>query len=123
MRLFLTPSHVEIRVGENAKDNDIIIKQSHQDYLWCHLENSPSPHVVICSREPDPDSIMYACQLVKYYSKFSESGQVNIILSKIRDISRVDPNTPGLVELKKKPIRKTVRTQLPALRDLGLNNE
>lgn len=121
MRLFTSQSGITIKVGENANENDVLIKTSHQDSIWCHLDNFPSPHVVINDSNPDAETIRDAYQLVKYYSKYKDHPQLKIISTAIRNVKRIDPQKPGLVQLKISPTRKTIRTDFSTLKRLGIS--
>jgi predicted ribosome quality control (RQC) complex YloA/Tae2 family protein len=120
VREYISSTGVLIKVGENAKENDILVKSSHQDFVWCHLENQPSPHAVIEDASPDTQTIDEALQLVKYYSKARNCPQSRMITCKIRELARVDRARPGLVQLKRAPTKKSIRTDPPALRRLGI---
>lgn len=39
MRIFESQSGIIINVGQNEKDNDELIQNADQNYLWCHLDN------------------------------------------------------------------------------------
>lgn len=120
MRIFESQSGIVIKVGQNDKENDELIKSADQDYVWCHLDNQPSAHAVIESTDPDIASINDAFQLIKYYSKAKTANNVNGIYTKIRNVQRVDPkNHPGLVTLSKAPKKKTIKTNFGALRKMG----
>ncbi|KAK8894949.1 hypothetical protein M9Y10_023391 [Tritrichomonas musculus] len=120
MRIFESQSGVVIKIGQNDKENDELIKTANQDYTWCHLDNQPSPHAVIESTSPDKESINDALQLVKFYSKAKSANSVNLIYAKIRDVKRVDPRKhPGLVTLSKAPVKKSIKTNFGALRKMG----
>ncbi|KAH0791503.1 fibronectin/fibrinogen-binding protein [Histomonas meleagridis] len=121
MREFVSSSGIHIKVGENEKENGFLIRHSHQDFIWCHLKNRPSPHVVIESAEPDSDTISDALQLVKWFSKAKNENSTNCIISKIRNLIRVDYQHPGLVQLKKAPVTKTVKVDFSELRRLGID--
>lgn len=121
MRIYTTDSGLTIKVGENARENDVLIKTSHQDSVWCHLENTPSPHAVIESSCPDTDSLNTAYQLVKYFSKQRESQVSRMISTKIRNIVRVDREKPGLVVLKKSPTKRSIKSDVQCLKKLGLS--
>jgi predicted ribosome quality control (RQC) complex YloA/Tae2 family protein len=43
----------KLLIGENQAENDLIIRQSHQNDTWFHLENLSSPHFVL-QNEGDP---------------------------------------------------------------------
>jgi predicted ribosome quality control (RQC) complex YloA/Tae2 family protein len=120
MREYLSSTGVVIKVGQNAQENDSLVKTSHQDYVWCHLENQPSPHAVIEDPNPDTSSINEALQLVKYFSRARSTQQARIIVCKIRDLIRVDQSHPGLVQLKKNPTKKSARTDISILRRFGI---
>lgn len=119
MREFVSSKGLVILVGENAGNNDHLVKSSHQDHLWCHLDNMSSPHAVIKSAEPDKDSISEALQLVKHFSKAKGSQQATMIMCKIRQITR-DRKHLGMVHLKQKPTKKSIRNDVNILAHFGL---
>lgn len=120
MRIYQSQSGVTIKIGQNDKENDELIKTSNQDYIWVHLDNQPSPHAVIESTSPDNESINDALQLIKFYSKAKSANSVNTISSKIRNVRRVDPKKhPGLVTLSKPPSKKSIKTNYGTLRKFG----
>lgn len=120
MRIFQSQTGIIIKVGQNDKENDELIKTSNQDYLWVHLDNQPSPHAVIESTSPDTDSINDALQLIKFYSKAKSANSVNTISTKIRNVRRVDPKKhPGLVTLSKAPNKRSIKTNFGSLKKLG----
>ena len=77
MRIFESQSGVVIKIGQNDKENDELIKTANQDYTWCHLDNQPSPHAVIESTSPDKESIKK-----KHLDKVSMVLNDNILFSK-----------------------------------------
>jgi predicted ribosome quality control (RQC) complex YloA/Tae2 family protein len=121
MRIFqCLTSETTIRVGAIAKENDLLVKESHQDYIWCHLDNLPSPHVVIESSNPTSEELKQAFQLVKFFSKQKNSQQANIIYCRIRDLDRVDISKSGLVNIKKKPRRVSIKHDHRILKEFQL---
>jgi predicted ribosome quality control (RQC) complex YloA/Tae2 family protein len=120
MREFISSAGILIKLGENAKENDRLVKSSHQDFFWVHLENLPSGHAVIESPDPDPATINEAMQAVKYFSKARGNTEARMITAKIREVERVDRTRPGLVQLKKAPTKRVARTDHQALRRMGL---
>ena len=38
-----------ILIGENAKDNTELVKESEPDDIWFHLEKESSPHIILKS--------------------------------------------------------------------------
>jgi hypothetical protein len=120
MREYISSTGTIIRLGENAHENDSLVKTSHQDFVWCHLENQPSPHAVIQDPNPDTASLNEALQLVKYFSRGRHAQQARMIVSKVRDLVRVDRTRPGLVQITRAPQKKSTRTDIPTLRSLGV---
>ena len=118
MRYFQSTTGILIKVGQNANENDQLVKTSHQDHVWCHLENGPSPHAVIEAASPDAQTLDEALQLVKHFSK-GKGIQARMIISKIRDLQR-DRQKPGLVRLKKAPTKWSIRTDVGVLMSLGI---
>ena len=120
MRIFETNHGVVIKVGENEHENDQLVKNSDQNYLWCHIDNQPSPHAVIESNNPDSDTINIALQLVKFFSKAKKANQTNMIMTKIKFVTPVSVKNPGLVRLTKAPRKRTIKTNFGMLRNLGV---
>ena len=120
MRFFTSATGVGIKVGQNCNENDQLVKTSHQDFLWCHLESGPSAHAVIESTNPDPDTVHDALQLVKYFSK-GKGIQSNMIMAKVRDVKPVK-NKPGLVTLTRNVKKRPIRTDISTLRRLGIES-
>jgi len=93
-----------IQIGQNAKENDQLVKKANQNDLWFHLQGMSSPHVILkASKGLDPPSELIhlaACQ-VKFHSKMKKNAskiKVNYLQAKY--VKRT--STPGLVTLQKK---------------------
>ncbi len=71
VRQFTTESGKTIFVGESAAENQRLCKNAKQNDEWFHLDNGPSPHVILsCGGKPaSRDDIHDCAQLVKYFSK------------------------------------------------------
>lgn len=83
-----------IHVGENANDNFRLIDISNKKDLWFHLKDVSSPHVVIhCHKYAfiDIETIRYAGELCKQYSKYSENEDIEVIYTEIRNIKKTEP--------------------------------
>lgn len=80
----------QIEIGENQKENDILVRRSSQKSLWFHLHNMPSPHGILTSLDgtkPSKDVIKYIASLIKNNSKAKNNHRVKIEyieLSKVR---------------------------------------
>jgi predicted ribosome quality control (RQC) complex YloA/Tae2 family protein len=87
------------KVGQNAKENWDLIREclnreseenslelgNSKEFLWFHLDEFPSAHVVICNEEPNHEEINYACELVIQHSKHSKFSK-KIIYTKIKNL-------------------------------------
>ena len=68
----------------NSKDSKNPIGNS-KEFLWFHLDEFPSAHVVIENEEPSYEEINYACELVIQHSKHSRFSK-KIIYTKIKNL-------------------------------------
>lgn len=71
-------------LNENSKDSLNPIGNS-KEFLWFHLDEFPSAHVVIIHEEPSHEEINYACELVIQHSKHSKFSK-KIIYTKIKNL-------------------------------------
>ena len=82
-----------IRIGENADDNDQIIKESNQSDMWFHLNSFPSCHVIIaCSKEfPITNQmIIHCCLLVKENTKYKNFAKLKVNYTEIKNVKRTE---------------------------------
>jgi predicted ribosome quality control (RQC) complex YloA/Tae2 family protein len=94
---------IQIKVGSNAQENWDLISESKQNDIWFHLDDKPSPHVVISTPKKNKVSnqtLNYAAALCKEHSKYSNISKLTIIYTQIKNISKGDD--VGSVILKKK---------------------
>lgn len=71
VRNFVSDSGKTVWVGESAAENQRLCKIAKQNDEWFHLENGPSPHVILCcgGKSASRDDIHDCGQLVKHFSK------------------------------------------------------
>ena len=91
--------NVEFQIGENANDNWDILKKSKQNWIWFHLDNFPSPYVILSEslktikkNSNFKDIINHGCLLCKENSKYSNQ-KVRVIWTLCKNVSF--GNTPG----------------------------
>jgi predicted ribosome quality control (RQC) complex YloA/Tae2 family protein len=78
-----------IIVGKNAADNWNIIKQSHPEFWWFHLNKYPSAHVILQDKcvKPQKSLLIKCAKLCKENSKLRDSNQkISVIYSKIKNV-------------------------------------
>nr|QFG74330.1 MAG: protein of unknown function DUF814 [Megaviridae environmental sample] len=76
------------KLGQNAKENHLIIDSSEPDDWWFHLDNYPSGHCIIESNEVDRELILYAATLVAEHSKYRNNKKLKIIYTQIKNIKK-----------------------------------
>lgn len=106
-----TREGLKIYIGQTDVENDALRKAASQNYLWFHLQDNPSPHVILAcpSTEATPENIKLAAHLCKRYSKkiFREARSVKVIYTEIRNVKN-DPKKHGSCHLTKSPNTLTV---------------
>lgn len=106
-RVFRSEGGVEIRVGKQAKDNDVLSTDpAHRDNddWWLHASGCPGSHVVIRHETVSGSSLpreveLDAAVLAANYSKAAKSGTVPVNICKARQVSKPAGAKPGLVQL------------------------
>lgn len=100
----------KILIGQNQNENDIILRQCHQEDLWFHLSKGPSAHVILSPTTPRDPAVLQnktmknqCVQLVREHSKCAQTASVDCLAR--RHLKLLD--TPGNVLLKKRPLRIT----------------
>jgi len=106
-RVFTSEGGVEIRVGKQAADNDVLSTDpAHRDNddWWLHASGCPGSHVVVRAetvgggtlpREVELDAAVLAAN----YSKAAKTGNVGVSLCRARQVSKPFGAKPGLVQL------------------------
>ena len=98
---------IEIRVGRGADDNDeLSCNRAHRDdnEWWMHVAGHPGSHVVIRSSADDlrqayKQTVIDAALLTAMHSKASQSGKVQVTLTRCRNVSKPRGAKAGLVQL------------------------
>ena len=89
-----------ILMGENDRENDILVRQSKPKWTWVHLEKGPSPHAVIEAERATTEELYTAANLVVENSKRRFEKNVKVIYIQIRNLRLTEK--AGEVILKKK---------------------
>ena len=64
-----------ILIGQNAEENDTLVKNSNLDDYWLHLSDYPSPHVIIqnpTNKRINHKIIKQAGYQLKIHSKYKQ---------------------------------------------------
>ncbi|AYV77045.1 MAG: protein of unknown function DUF814 [Barrevirus sp.] len=92
-----------IRIGQNAIENDNLIKESKETDIWFHISGLPSCHLIIDVSTEYPltkQMIYYCANLVKENTKYKNLPKIKVNYCPIKNVSRT--KVPGKVVLKGK---------------------
>lgn len=98
---YTTPSGVEVWVGRNNRQNDILTFRTAVEYdLWFHTQEIPGSHVLLrlnpgaVASEAD---LQFTADLTAYYSQARESEQVPVTYTKPKYVYKPKGAKPGMV--------------------------
>ncbi len=89
-----------ILIGKNNKQNEFLtLKLASRNDLWFHIQDLPGSHIVLKTNGIEiNDEIIYKCaSIAKQYSKGSESLNVCIDYTYIKNIKKSPSGKPGMV--------------------------
>ncbi len=97
---FLSRDNIDIFVGKNNRQNDILtFKSSNRSDIWMHVQKMPGSHVIIASNGADiPDTTLEdGAILAAYYSKARSSNNVNIDYTERKNVKKPKGAKAGMV--------------------------
>ena len=103
-RRFLSSDGLEIIVGRNSRDNEVVtFKVGKENDFWMHAAGYSGSHVVIRNprklQEPPPATLAQAASIAAYYSKARQSSNVQVNWSLRRFVKKAKGGEPGAVLL------------------------
>ena len=103
-RRYTTSSGLEILVGRNNRQNDILTFRTASDYdLWFHTQEIPGSHVLLRLNPgdtPEPNDLELAADLAAYYSQARQSEQVPVIYTEPKHVYKPKGAKPGMTVYK-----------------------
>ena len=96
---YVSSDGVDIYIGRNNRQNDLLtFKHAYKEDTWLHAKNIPGSHVIIHGKGKIPDrTIAEAAELAAYHSKFKNSANVPVDITKVKDVRKPKGFKPGLV--------------------------
>jgi predicted ribosome quality control (RQC) complex YloA/Tae2 family protein len=94
-------NNVKLLLGQNAKENHLLIDNADPNDWWFHIDNSPSGHCIVESININNELILQAATFVKDNSKVKNNKKIKIIYTQIKNIKKT--KNPGEVILLNKP--------------------
>lgn len=103
-RRYYTEGQVEIRVGKQATDNDVLsLSSEHRSgaHWWYHASGCAGSHVVLCTdaSKPSEEDILDAASLAALKSKCIGQSVIKVSMTRARNVSKPPGAKPGLVQL------------------------
>lgn len=77
-------TEIEIIVGENKKENDELVRTQNKEYIWIHLENYPSPHVIVKKSILSSKVLYFASTICKKHSKYKKENCISIMYTNLK---------------------------------------
>jgi len=89
-------------VGKNNLQNDYVtFKMKRKDYTWLHVKGAPGSHVLITSKAPLAEEVVYVgALLAAYFSKMRESENVPVDYTLVQHVHKPNGAKPGFVTYK-----------------------
>lgn len=84
-----------ILIGQNAKDNTELVKESNEDDLWFHLSTESSSHIILKSNGETLEQEVIKQVASKLYNYKTKHNWDNVIYTKVKNVKLT--KTPGLV--------------------------
>ena len=101
VRKFLTPNKLEVWVGRNNRQNDLLISQVATDYdLWFHTQEIPGSHVLLrlqAGQAADEADLQFTADLAAYFSRAQQADQVPVVYTQPRYVFKPKGARPGMV--------------------------
>jgi len=103
-RRYYTEQQVEIRVGKQATDNDVLsLSPEHRSgaHWWYHASGCAGSHVVLCTdaSSPSEEDVLDAAALAALKSKCIGQSVIKVSMTRARNVSKPRGAKPGLVQL------------------------
>lgn len=97
-RLFRTTSGRLVRVGRNARENEVVWRRAKPADLWLHAKDLPGSHVVLSAEGGIGErDILEAALLAAHFSKGRAGKHVSVDWTERRHIRKLKGAPPGFV--------------------------
>ena len=96
-----------VKLGQNARENTQLVRESNPNHIWIHLESFPSGHVVIQCEEPSNEVLTYAMNICLEGTRQKNMKNIKASVTKISNLILTD--TDGEVTFKSNRKVKSVK--------------
>lgn len=98
---FVTPNGLEILVGRNNRQNDLLTFRLATAYdLWFHTQEIAGSHVLLRlqpGHSPEPTDLQWAANLAAYFSRGRQSAQVAVVYTEPKYVFKPRGAKPGMI--------------------------
>lgn len=93
-----SPSGIPILIGRNNTQNDeLTLRRADRQFVWLHAKQTHGSHVIVCSRDPDRETLILAAELAAWYSKARDASNVPVDVAPVRNVRKPSGARPGMV--------------------------
>ena len=101
VRKFKTPTNLDVWVGRNNRQNDLLISKAATDYdLWFHTQEIPGSHVLLrldAGQVPTDADLQFTADIAAYFSRAQQADQVPVIYTQPKYVFKPKGALPGMV--------------------------
>ena len=105
---YQTPSGLELLVGRNNRQNDLLTFRVAGDYdLWFHTQEVPGSHVLLrldAGAIPDEVDLQFVADISAFYSRARQNEVVPVIYTKPKFVYKPKGAKPGMVVYKQERV-------------------
>ena len=96
---FRSSAGLDIYVGKNNAQNDMLTKTAYKSDMWFHTQKIHGSHVIISANGemPDDTSIMEAATLAAWYSQARDSANIPVDYTLVKHVKKTAGSRPGMV--------------------------
>lgn len=86
MKIFCYNS-ITIKLGQNAKENTLLVKESEPNYVWIHLESFPSGHVIVQCDQPSNEVLEYSMKACLDGTRYKHMKNIKVSVTKVSNLN------------------------------------
>lgn len=91
-----------IKIGQNKKENWVLLDASNPDNIWFHVSGAPSAYVVldtVCNVKQVPTSVIYRCAvLCKKHSKSAKERNCNVNYTYVKHVTKGEHEGEAIIK-------------------------
>ena len=81
---------IDIKIGSNVKENDILFDQAKDTDIWFHVDGLPSAHMWISDTELSKSQLYQVALQLKKTSKYRKMNNIPIVYTQKSNLQKAD---------------------------------